>query len=338
MNRTRKSLLVGLIVPVVFSAQSHAADINEHTIKLSHVLTKEHPYQIGAQKFAEILSQKTNGKIKVKTYSDGTLGSETQSLTQLQGGIQEMTLVSTAPLVGVVKEFSLFDMPFLFSDEKEADAVLDGTVGRMVLDKLSEKGIIGLCFWENGFRHVATIKRPIQKVDDLKGLKLRVIQSPVYVDTFNALGVNPIALAWTEVFSAVESKAVDGLDNSYTVLRTGKFSDTIKYLSATKHAYAPTAVLVGKKFWEKLTPTEKTILQSSCSEAGVHERKASREASAKDLAALVASGVAFNEVPPQELAKMREKVKPVIDKYTKELGEDLFKQTYVAIEKAKASK
>lgn len=340
MKHSTKHLFLGLSVPALLftAASAGAADIKDRTIKFSYVLPKEHPYGLGAAKFAELVDKKSGGKIKVKTYSDGTLGAEAQTVSATQGGVQEMTLVSSAPLVGIVKEFALFDLPFLFADEREADAVLDGPVGKKLLDKVSEKNLVGLCYWENGFRHVTNSKRPIAKSEDLQGLKIRTMQNPVYTDVFNTLGANAVPMAMTEVYTALETKAVDAQENPYAIIHASKFNEVQKYVSATKHTYAPAPVLVGKKFWDKLTPDEQKILQDSCIEARDYQRKVSRDQSAKVLADLKAKGMAFNEIPPEEVAKMREKVKPVIDKYTKEVGEDLVKQTYAEIDKVRKQK
>jgi tripartite ATP-independent transporter DctP family solute receptor len=256
-------------------------------------------------------------------------------ISATRGGVQDMVIPSSAPLVPLVKEFALFDLPFLFADEKEADAVLDGPVGRKLLDKLAEKDLIGLCYWENGFRNVTNSKRAIAKADDLQGLKIRTMQSPVYIDTFNTLGANAVPMAMTEVFSALETKAIDAQENPYQIIYASKFEDVQKYLSATRHAYAPYVIIAGKKFWNKLSPDERKILQDACVEARDYQRKLSREANAKVLAELQAKGMLFNEVPPAEAAKMRERIKPVVDKYTKEIGQDLVKETYAEIEKAK---
>jgi TRAP-type transport system periplasmic protein len=340
MEKSVKHLLSSLIIPAfLFSGvESLAADIKDRTIKFSYVLPKEHPYGLGAAKFAELVDKKSGGKIKVKTYADGALGAEAQTISATQGGVQEMTLVSSAPLVGIVKEFALFDLPFLFADEKEADAVLDGAVGKKLLDKVSEKNLVGLCYWENGFRHVTNSKRPIAKAEDIQGLKIRTMQNPVYTDVFNTLGANAVPMAFTEVYTALETKSIDAQENPYGIIYASKFNEVQKYLSATKHTYAPAPVLVGKKFWEKLTPDEQKILQDSCVEARDYQRKVSREQNAKVLADLKAKGMAFNEIPPEEVAKMREKVKPVVDKYTKEVGEDLVKQTYAEIDKVRKQK
>ncbi len=333
MNRIVKRLFASLCVAAILVTAAAAAQAQ--TYKLGYGIAEEHPLGQGANKFAQLVAEKSGGKIKLKNYPATQLGSEAQMISATRGGVQDMVIPSSAPLVPLVKEFALFDLPFLFADEKEADAVLDGPVGRKLLDKLAEKDLIGLCYWENGFRNVTNSKRAIAKADDLQGLKIRTMQSPVYIDTFNTLGANAVPMAMTEVFSALETKAIDAQENPYQIIYASKFEDVQKYLSATRHAYAPYVIIAGKKFWNKLSPDERKILQDACVEARDYQRKLSREANAKVLAELQAKGMLFNEVPPAEAAKMRERIKPVVDKYTKEIGQDLVKETYAEIEKAK---
>ena len=339
MEKPVKHLLLAIIAGFLLSAaEIWAADIKDHVIKLAYSVPKDHPYGLGVAKFGEIASQKSDGKMKVAGFADGSLGAEVATISSVQGGILEMTLVSSAPLASIVKEFALFDFPFLLTDEREADALLDGPVGTAVLEKLVDKGLIGLCYWENGFRNVTNSRRPIAKAEDLQGIKIRTMQNPVYTDLFNALGANAVPMAFTEVYTALETKAIDAQENPYSVIYTSKLNEVQKYLSATKHAYAPAVVLVGKKFWDRLSADEKKILQDSCLEARTYQRKVSRDSSATVLADLKAHGMTFNEIPPEELAKIREKAKPVIEKYTKVVGEALVKQAYADIDKVRKQK
>jgi Bacterial extracellular solute-binding protein, family 7 len=202
VNRTLATLPLSCIA--LAASNAIAADpINEHSLKFGYSVQEAHPLGKGATKFAELVASKSGGKIKIKNYPAAQLGSEVQLISAAQGGVQEMVGVSSAPLVGIVKDFALFDLPFLFANEKEVDAVVDGPVGAQLYDKLASKGLVGLCFWENGFRHVTNSKRPITKAEDLKGLKIRTMQNPVYVDLFNTLGANAVPMAWPEVYGAL---------------------------------------------------------------------------------------------------------------------------------------
>lgn len=315
-----------------------AADVKERAIKLSYVTAKDSPYGLGVAKFADLVAHKSEGKIKVRGYSDGQLGAEVQSISSAQGGVLEMSLVSTAAVAGNVKEFALFDFPFLVSEEKEAYAVLDGPVGTQLLDKLPDSGVVGLCYWEVGFRHVTNSKHPVVKLEDLQGLKIRTIQNPVFGDVFNTLGANASPMAFAEVYTALESKALDGQETPDNIIYTSRFHEVQKYLSATKHIYGPGVMLVGKKFWDQLSGDEKKILRDSCAEARDYERNASRDLDGKVLAEMKTKGLLVNEISPEERARMRDKVKPVIEKYTAVVGPDLVKQAYAEIERVRKQK
>lgn len=338
-TRMLKALLLSLAAPVMLLGASHAAaEINTHSVKFGYGVPEEHPIGQGANKFAELVGQKSGGKIKVRNYPASALGADMQMVSAAQGGIQEFVAVSSAPLVGVVKEFALFDFPFLFANDREADAVLDGPVGTGMLERLTDKGLVGLCYFENGFRNVTNSKRPILRMEDIAGLKLRTLQSPVYIDTFNALGANAVPMPFPEVYSALETKAIDAQENPYANIYSSKYYEVQKYLSATKHAYGPLPLMVSKKFWDKLNPEEKAVFKDSCAEARTYQRKVNRDQSATMLKDLQAKGMVFNEIAPAELTRMRQKLQPVIDKYARQVGDDLVKQTYAELEKIRAQK
>ena len=335
MKQTAKVFLLNLSLLAASTAAVNAADIHDRTIRFSIGLAEEHPQGQGVKKYAEILDQKSGGKLKVKPFYSGSLGDDSKATQALQGGIQEMTSPSTSPLVGTIKEFGVFDFPFLFNNEKEADAVLDGPFGKKLLDKLPEKGLVGLCYWENGFRQATNSRHPVVKADDFRGMKFRTMQNSVYLDTFRTLGANAVPMAFTELYTALETKAVDGQENPIPTIDASKFNEVQKYLSLTKHSYTPFLVLVSKKFWDKLTPDEQKIMQDACIEARDYQRKTNREANARILEQLRSKGMQVNDVTPDELAKMRVVVGPVIDKYTKDLGDALVQELKAEITKVR---
>jgi TRAP-type transport system periplasmic protein len=337
VKKSIRSLIVGLSIPAMLLTASvgAAADIKERNIKLGYGIPEEHPLGQGVNKFAQLVSEKSGGKIKVKGFAANVLGSETQMISATIGNVQQMVIPSSAAVVSNVKEFALFDLPFLFANEKEADAVLDGPVGKELLDKLTASNVIGLCFWENGFRHVTNSKHPITKGEDLQGIKIRTMPSPVYIDSFNTLGANAVPMSFSELFTALEMKAVDAQENPYAIIHASKFDEVQKYLSVTKHSYAPFVVMVSKKFWDGLSADEKAVLQESCTEARDYQRKFSRETNAKIVEDLKAKGMQLNELDPQEVAKMKESLQPVVEKHRKTIGEDLVKRTYAEIEKVR---
>jgi tripartite ATP-independent transporter DctP family solute receptor len=315
-----------------------AAQAQSQVVKVGYGIAEEHPLGQGVNRFIQLVEQKTAGKLKLRGYPANTLGSETQMISAARGGTQEITIPSSAALVQVQKEFGLFDLPFLFADERQADAVLDGPIGRSLLDKLADKDLVGLCYWENGFRQVTTSKRAIAKADDIRGLKVRTMQSPVYLDTFNALGANAVPMPFTEVYVALEQKAIDAQENPIGIIHANKIFEVQKYLSLTRHAYAPYVVLAGRKFWDRLGAAERTAVTSACLEAGTYQRKLGRDMDARLLADLKSKGMVVNEVPAAEIERMKAQLQPVIAKYTAEIGPDLIARVNAQLGKPGAVK
>ena len=320
-------------IPLAAAAQQSAADIKERSIKVSHVLPKDHSLQLAVEKFAEILDQKTGGKFKMRGYPNGQLGAELQSISASQGGVLEMALVSTAAAASVVKEFGVYDLPFLFNNSREADLVLDGPLGRKLLDKLPEKNLVGLCYFENGFRHLTNNRRAVAKAEDFKGLKIRTIQNPVYIDVFNTLGANATPMPFPEVFTALESKAIDGQETPYGNIHGNKFYEVQKYLTTTGHIYNSVVMLVSKKFWDQLSAAEHKLLQESCTATSDFQRRHLRELDPKLRVELQGKGMVITDLSATERGRLRELLKPVYEKYTRTLGEDVVKQVLGELEK-----
>jgi len=293
-----------------------ADDIQERTIRWGHLQNKDHPLSAGVNKFAQIVEAKSGGKLKVREFPNSSLGSENQQQTALQGGTQEMMSASTTTLVGIVPEFGVLDFPFLFANEKEADALLDGPIGKRLMDRLPQQGLVALAYWENGFRNVTNSKRPINRPEDLAGLKIRVMQNPVYLETFKTVQANPVPMAFGELFTALETRTVDAQENPYSIILANKFNEVQKYLSITRHSYNTFIILISEKFWDRLSPTEQKILQDAALEARTYERELSRASSGKALAELKAKGMEVNELAPAEIARLRTLLKPVADKFS----------------------
>ena len=248
-------------------------------------------------------------------FASSQLGNELQQQSAMMGGVQEMLVASTTSLAGVVKEFGLLDFPFLFSNPRQADAMVDGPLGKMLNARLSDKGIVVLGFFDLGFRNVTNSKRPITKGEDLDGLKLRVIPNPVFIETFKTFKANPVPMPFAELYGALENKAVDGQENPYAVILSSKFYEVNKYVSETNHVYATNPIQISKRFWEKLSATEQKLIQDAATEAQNYQRVASREVSSKAVVELKAKGMVFNTIAAPEQARMRSAVKAVHEKF-----------------------
>jgi len=327
--------LGGLLLPV---AIGHAADVKERTLRFAFQNSKDHPQGLGAQKFAELVNQKSGGKIKVGLYPSGQLGGDLPTVSSLQGGTLDLTVLNAGLLVGIVKEFAVVDLPFLFNDPKEADAVMDGPIGKKLFGALPPKGLVGLTYWELGFRNLSNSKRPVAKVEDIQGLKLRVLQSPLFIDLWTALGANPVPMPFPEVYSALEQKVVDGQENPLTVIADSKFQEVQKYLALTRHIYNPQSVLISKKTWDKLSADERAIVQDAATEATSYQRQVSRQRSTEALETLKKSGMQVTELTPAELQRVREKIKPVVAKYSAQAGEPLVKELNAELAKMREGK
>jgi TRAP-type transport system periplasmic protein len=317
-RRVFQGLLAAAAIAAVGAAG--AQDINERTLKLGLQNPKGHPVVSGAEKFAEIVAAKSGGRIKVNLFPGGVLGSDAATVLAVQNGTVEMTVLNSGILATQAKEFAVYDFPFLFADAKEADAIVDGPFGKAMHAKLADKGIIGLGYWELGFRDLTNARRAIRKVDDIAGLKLRVIPNPINIDWVKALDANPTPLAFPELYAALEQKAVDGQENPVSVILANRFAEVQKYLTLTHHQYNPQSVIVSRKVWDQMNAAERQILQDAALEAGRYERQLSREQAASDIEQLKKAGMQVDELPPAELAKMREKMKPVIDKHAASVG------------------
>lgn len=332
MQRRSFGLMAALLLASAGMAQ--AQDIQERTIRLSSANNKGHPQVIGAEKFAELVEEKSGGKIEIKIFPGGVLGPDLQNFSAMQGGTLDMNVGNASLLAGNVKEFAVFDFPFLFHDREEAYAVMDGPVGKKLLDKLPERGLVGLAYWELGFRHINNAERPIEKVEDLEGLKMRVIPTPIYVDFMNALGANAVPMPFTETYTALETGAIDGMTNPLINIKDSKFYEVTDYLTLTRHMYNPQAVTISKITWDKLSADEKKIIQDAATEATAFQREASQKAEAAALEELKEE-MEVNELSPEELAKMREKAKPVIEKYTADVGADLVAEVEAELAKVR---
>lgn len=326
LKKFQYGLLPGVLAATIvagLTAPAGAAEIQERRVKFAHPVSKTNPVGMATDKFIELVDQKSNGKIKVTGYPDAQLGNELQAMSSAQGGIIELTVVSTAGAANNVKELGIFDLPFMFQSVEEADAVVDGPVGKSLLKKFSDKNLVGLCYWDFGFRQVSNSKHPIAKLEDFHGLKLRVLQNRIYIDTFKALGANPLPLPYPETYPALESKAIDGQESSFLVTKSSGYQEIQKYMTETNHVFLPAVVMASKRFWDRLSKDEQSLIQQACDESVVYFRQVSREQEQKVVTDLNAAGMAINKVDPAEKSRMVQATAAVTEKYRAELGNDL---------------
>ena len=339
MKTFRRTLLAALsVAAITCSFQVAAQDIKPRIIRFGYGLNEVSNQGRATKLFAEEVEKASGGKMKVRAIGAAALGSDVQMQQALIGGAQEMMVGSTATLVGITKEMAIWDTPFLFNNAKEADVVLDGPVGQKVMDKLQEKGLVGLVYWENGFRNLTNSKRPVNKLEDMDGIKLRVMQNNVFLDSFKTLGANAVPLPFSELFTALETKTVDGQENPYNTILSSKFYEVQKYLTVTNHVYSPWIVLVSKKYWDGLSKAEQKVLLDAAKKSRDFERQDTRAEADKALADLKGKGMQVNELPAAEANRMRDKLSAVNASIAANVGEALWKDVQAAVAQARAGK
>ena len=315
-----------------------AQDIKPRLIRFGYGLNEISNQGRATKVFAEEVEKASGGKMKIRAIGAAALGSDLQMQQALIGGAQEMMVGSTATLVGITKEMALWDTPFLFDNAKEADVVLDGPVGQKVMDKLQEKGLVGLVYWENGFRNLTNNKRAVTKLEDMDGIKLRVMQNNVFIDSFKTLGANAVPLPFSELFTALETKTVDGQENPYNTILSSKFYEVQKYLTVTNHVYSPWIVLVSKKYWDGLSKDEHKVLMDAAKKSRDFERLDTRAEAEKALTDLKAKGMQVNQLSPVEAGRMRDQLTRINASIATNVGMDLWKETQAAVAKARGAK
>ncbi len=321
MRRFILRAVAAVLVALLPFAAVQAQAVKERSFKLALQNPKGHPLVTGAEKFAEIVAAKSSGKLKVNIFPGGALGGDAPNVSALQGGTIEFVLLNSGILASQVKDFEVYDFPFMFANAREADAVVDGPFGQKMHAKLTDKGIIGLAYYELGFRNITNSRRPINKVEDIAGLKLRVIPNAINVDWVKALGANPTPMAFPEVYAALEQRAIDGQENPLNVILANKFAEVQKYLTITNHQYNPQSLIVSKRVWDTLSADEKKILSEAAIEARIFQRQVSREAATTTLDALKKAGMQVTEFSSAEQARLRDAFKPVIDRHGAALGD-----------------
>ncbi len=328
-----KRMFIKAVIAMAAVTALGMAQAQTKTIKFANQNAKGHPIVLGMEKFADLVDKKSGGKLKVNVFPGGALGSDQANVSALQGGTLEMASMNSGIFASVVKDFEVYDFPFLFGNAREADAVVDGPFGQSLHAKLQDKGMVGLGYYELGFRNITNSKRAIAKVEDIAGLKLRVIPNPINVDWVKALDANPTPLPFPELYAALEQKAVDGQENPVATIRGAKLYEVQKFLTLTNHQYNPQSVVVSKKFWDSLSADEKKVVQESVAESAKFQREQSRSAAAGILDELKKNGMQVTELPAAEVAKLRDKMKPVIAKHQASVGDATVKAVMAELDK-----
>lgn len=284
-------------------------------LKFGAVSNSKEPMVVALQKvFEPKVEELTQGKVDVQIFADGQLGSERDMMEQLQLNTLQMAYIS--PVLGSIEpKINILDSPFLFKDYEHVDKVIDGPIGKKILEDLPEKGLYHLGYFENGFRVITNSKNPINKLDDLKGLKIRTPKAPISVAIFDALGANVTPLAFTELYSALQQGVVDGQENPYNVIATNSFYDVQKYVAETNHMWGNFAILASYKWWNELSSDIQDAIQEAAQETSKYQRKIAREGVSKNKQLLIDKGM---QVTNPDTKEFFEAVQPVYENLYKE--------------------
>lgn len=288
-------------------------------IKLAHVVNEQDSFHLAATKFKELTEKYTNGEVKVTIYPNAVLGDERTLLERMKMGIVDAGIITSGPFVNFVPQFGAIDLPFLFRSPEHAYKVLDGPIGDKLFADLEAQGWKGLAWAERGFRNLTNSKKPVNTPDDIKGLKIRLMQNPIYVDSFKALGANAVPMAWTEALTALQQHTIDGQENPLNVIVSFKLYESQKYMTISRHAYAPAPIIMSMMTWKKLSASQQAAVLKAAKEAAQFERDFNNKNEAGWMKELADKGMVISQ---PDLAPFLAAVKPVYDAYVPKYGKD----------------
>ena len=328
------------LLSLLFPA-AHAADYKAE-YRLSTVLGTAFPWGKAAERWAELVKQKTDGRINIKLYPGASLvgGDQTREFTAIRQGVIDLAVGSSINWSPQIKQLNLFSLPFLTPDAKGLDAMLKGEVGKEIFRILDKQGVVPLAFGENGFREISNSKHAIKSPADLKGLKIRIVGSPIFIDAFTALGANPTQMSWADAQPALATKAVDGQENPLSVFSAAKLHTLGQnHLTLWGYMTDPLIFVVNKQVWANWTEADRKAVRAAAEQAGAENLIAARQGiSPGDDAALKAiekNGVTITQLTPEQRKAFKDATRPVFDKWAATIGKDLVKKAETAIAEAK---
>ena len=287
----------------------------EYAMIAGDTLPDSHPYNLGLNKMGDLITEKTNDAVTLDVFGNSQLGSERDLIEGLQLGSVQVTCISTAPLAGFTDMFLVFDLPFIFETTEQARAVLDSEIGQEILHSVDEQGLVGLAWFENGFRQVTNNVRPITVPDDLKGIKIRTMENQMHMAAFQIMGADPTPMAMGDVFTALQQGTIDAEENPVPIVETNKFYEVQKYISMTGHLFSPAPVFIGKDYFESLPAEYQDAIKEAADEATPYQREQIDEQEATGVETLKENGMEVNDV---DKTPFKEATAPIYDEYVKE--------------------
>ena len=283
------------------------------------------------QDFAARVKGYTKGRLQIELQAGGKLGNDLSMIKLLQAGTLEMTAPDSSTLAPWVKGFSAISYPFTFLNESEADAILDGLWGTRLLQQLESHGLVGLAYWENGFRHMTNSRRPLLNVTDFQGVRMRTMQNPLLVDSFRRLGFEAVPMPFPQVYEALKTKTVDGQENPLSTIVSSRFHEVQSHLTLSSHVYSAHVLLMSKKVWVQLSTGEREALQKAANEARDQQRLWSRDSNVSALAELRAKGMKIATIPRAESERIRNRLRDVFEAHNAQIGIGAILDLYVQL-------
>ncbi|CAN1541562.1 DctP TRAP-type C4-dicarboxylate transport system, periplasmic component [Rhabdaerophilaceae bacterium] len=312
----RRDIMVGAAGLAVVGMAGKAAAQAKMVMKATDVHPLGYPTVEAVVRMGKKMEEATNGRLSIQMYPSMQLGGEKEMIEQAQLGALQFARISVGPMGTLVPDFNVFNLPFVFRDTKHMEAVIDGEIGTEMLKKLSDhpsSNLVGLCWMNAGTRHVYNSKRPIVNVDDLKGLKIRMMGNPLFVDTMNSLGGNGVAMGFDQLINAMQTGVVDGAENNEPSYASGQHYRYAKYYSKTGHLMIPEILVFSRRTWTSLSQADQALLMKLAKEAQIEQRKLWHEKEEESLKQMKEAGVVINEVADKKAFQAA--VKPVWDKY-----------------------
>ena len=313
------------------NAEANSKDVK--ILRMANATPDERSLSRALYKFGDIIEEETNGSIQVEVYTNTILGGDREIFERIQFNIIQGATISTGPIAQFAKDFNVFDLPFLFPDKDSAFEVLDGPIGQELLEKLEEQNIVGLNYWENGYRQLSNNKREIKQLEDVNGLDIRTLENKLHMNIWKQLGANPTAVSYGELYLAMEQGIVDGQENPAGNVVNSKFYEVQKYITKTDHIYNASPLMISKPFWESLTSEEQEIIKAAAEEMKHEQREQNQKENDESYELLEEQGMVVTELSEKERLRLREAVEPVYDQYRKAYGNEVLDKMLEIIEK-----
>lgn len=312
-------------------------DHGSHTIRMGIGLAESSPQYLSSQYFADILAERSEGRLTVNVFPNSQLGDDVQMMEMLQTGTLDMSYPSSSPATTYVPELAAFDLPFLLPTREAAVAVMQSDVAQGMLDAFDGTGIKALAFSENGYRQLSNSVRPVETPEDvggldLGGLTIRTMENPVHLSIWETLGANPTPMAFGELFSAMEQGVVDGQENPWSTILTSNFHEVQDYGSETRHVYTPFILIMSERTWDGMAPEYQELVQEAASKSAEYEIQLSAEYDDWARNQLEEHGMQITRLNDEQIAAFQEAVQPVYDEWAPEIGEDLIADIQAIVE------